>query len=142
MSIVRAPDGDLSIKNRAARDLLSVVVNAPGKGLFFFPQIADGQTVALRQGRALGASPSATPLGTHLLSSASFRDAVEARTRGAGVAWEAVDGLTGTETDWWPSDVPVLIGMLEGGEGRSQDSGLRLDVDRLFVRVVGFGGVL
>jgi hypothetical protein len=36
--------------------------------------------------------------------------------------------------------VPVLIGQLDGGEGRVSDSGLRLDSDRLLVRVVGYGG--
>ncbi len=40
-----------------------------------------------------------------------------------------------------PDDVPVLIGELEGGEGRTTDSGRRLDVDRVLVRVVGYGGV-
>ena len=37
--------------------------------------------------------------------------------------------------------MPVLIAELDGGEGRSQDSGLRLDLDRVLVRVVGYGGV-
>jgi hypothetical protein len=38
-------------------------------------------------------------------------------------------------------DVPVLIAELEGGEGRTHDSGLTVDVDRVLVRVVGWGGV-
>ena len=29
---------------------------------------------------------------------------------------------------------------LDGGEGRLGDSGLRIETDRLLVRVVGFGG--
>ena len=33
-----------------------------------------------------------------------------------------------------------FLGQLDGGEGRASDSGLRLESDRLLVRVVGFGG--
>lgn len=142
VSMVLADNGELTLKNRCARDLLGVVVGAPGKGLFYFPKLADGQTLALHQGRALGPLPAGSPIGTHLLSVGSFHDAVEERAKGLADAWEALETLTGADADWWPSDVPVLIGELEGGEGRTQDSGLRLDVDRVLVRVVGYGGVL
>jgi hypothetical protein len=43
--------------------------------------------------------------------------------------------------NWWADDVPVLLGTLDGGEGRKSDSGLALDRDRLMLRVVGYGGV-
>lgn len=142
VSLVLGPDGQLSIKNRVGRELLSVVVNVPGKGLFYFKQLSDGQTVLATQGRALGPLASGSPLGTHLLSTSSFRDAVEERAKGGAAAWEALESLTGADADWWPEDVPVLIGQVAGGEGRAQDSGLRLDVDRVLVRVVGYGGVL
>ena len=39
-----------------------------------------------------------------------------------------------------PAGVPVLFGQLDGGEGRVSDSGLRIDSDRVLVRVVGYGG--
>lgn len=141
VSLLSGEDGELTIKNRCARDLLSVVVNAPGKGLFYFPKLADGQTLSLKQGRSLGTAGVASPLGTHVLSVVTFHDAVEGHAKGAGAAWEALESLTGSDADWWPDDVPVLIGELEGGEGRTTDSGLRLDVDRVLVRVVGYGGV-
>jgi hypothetical protein len=35
----------------------------------------------------------------------------------------------------------VLIAQIEGGEGKTNDSGLRVDVDRVLLRVVGYGGV-
>jgi hypothetical protein len=141
VSLLAADDGELSIKNRCARDLLSVVVNAPGKGLYYFGKLGDGQTVSLKQGRSLGSVGAASPFGTHVLSVLSFHDAVEDHAKGAGAAWEALESLTGSDADWWPEDVPVLIGELEGGEGRTTDSGLHLDVDRVLVRVVGYGGV-
>jgi hypothetical protein len=141
ISLVLNEDGQFSVKNRSSRDLLGVVVSAPSKGLFFFPKISDGQAVSLGQGRALGPLAAASAVGTHPLSVASFRDRVEEQARGVGAAWDALETLTGTDADWWPSDVPVLIAQLEGGEGRTLDSGLRLDVDRVLVRVIGYGGL-
>ena len=141
VSLVRAEGGELTIKNRCARDLLGVVVKAPGRGLTYFPKLSDGQTVSLRQGRSLGPVPSPSSFGTHALGVSNFHAPVEERARGAGAAWEALESLTGTDADWWPDDAPVLIAELEGGEGHSQDSGLRLDLDRVLIRVVGYGGV-
>lgn len=141
VSLVSDANGELSIKNRCARDLLGVIVHAPGQGLSYFPKLSDGETVSLKQGRSLGPSPSSSSFGTRTLSVSSFHDQVEERAKGAGAAWEALEALTGSDADWWPEDVPVLIAELDGGEGRAQDSGLRLDLDRVFVRVVGYGGV-
>jgi len=141
VSLLRAADGELTIKNRCARDLLGVIVKAPGQDFIYFPKLNDGQTVSLRQGRSIGPAPSPTPSGTRPLSASSFHDQVEERAKGVGAAWEALESLTGSDADWWPDDVPVLIAELEGGEGRTQDSGLRLDLDRVLVRVVGYGGV-
>jgi len=141
VSLVRAEGGELTIKNRCARDLLGVVVKAPGQGLTYFPKLSDGQTVSLRQGRSLGPVPSPSSFGTHALGVSNFHAPVEERAKGVGTAWEALESLTGTDADWWPDDAPVLIAELEGGEGHNQDSGLRLDLDRVLIRVVGYGGV-
>jgi len=142
ISITRSENGAVSVKNRCARDLLSVIVNAPGQGLAYFAKIADGQTVRVDSGRWLGHfAPTTSSSGAHSLSVDSFRNDVEERTKGLGAAWDALDTVAGGEVDWWPEDVPVLLAELEGGEGKTQDSGLRLDVDRVLVRVVGFGGV-
>lgn len=141
ISLLLGPDGQLTVKNRSARDLLGVIVQAPKKGLFYFPNIEDGQTVALHQGRPLGPVSATSPMGAHGLSLGSFQKQVDERAKGASAAWAALESVAGSETDFWPSDVPVLIAELEGGEGRTSDSGLRLDVDRVLVRVVGYGGV-
>ena len=141
VTLLQAENGAITIKNRCARDLLGVIVSAPGQGLSYFPKLADGETVSLRQGRLIGPAPTRSSFGTRGLSVSSFHDQVEERAKGAGAAWEALEFLTGVDADWWPDDVPVLIAELEGGEGRTQDSGLRLDLDRVFVRVVGYGGV-
>jgi hypothetical protein len=141
VSLVQGADGRLAVKNRCARDLLSVVVKAPGQDFVYFPKIADGETVSLGRGRPTGSGPAGASNGNHPLSVSSFHDAVEEHAKGAGAAWEALEALTGSDADWWPSDVPVLLAELEGGEGRTQDSGLRLDIDRVLLRVVGYGGV-
>ena len=142
VSLVLGTDGSLSIKNRCARDLLSVVVKAPHEGFAYFPKIADGQTVSAQSGRLLGHFTTTTSAsGSHALSVEAFRSDAEEHTKGIGAAWDALETLAGSEVDWWPEDVPVLIAELEGGEGKTQDSSLRLDVDRVLVRVIGYGGV-
>jgi hypothetical protein len=141
VSLVTGSDGRLAVKNRCARDLLSVVVKAPGQDFVYFPKIVDGATVSVWRGRAVGPAPPSSASGNHPLFVSSFHDAVEEHAKGAGGAWEALETLTGSDADWWPDDVPVLIGEVEGGEGHNLDSGLRLDVDRVLLRVVGYGGV-
>jgi hypothetical protein len=142
VSLLQSESGALSIKNRGARDLLSVIVKAPGQGLAYFPRIADGQTVRVDSGRWLGHfAPTPSPSGAHPLSVDSFRSEIEEHAKGIAAAWDALETLAGNDVDWWPDDVPVLLAELEGGEGKTQDSGLRLDVDRVLVRVIGYGGV-
>ena len=44
------------------------------------------------------------------------------------------------ERDWFPANVPVLLAQIDGGEGDDSDSDLSIDIDRVLVRVVGYGG--
>jgi hypothetical protein len=55
--------------------------------------------------------------------------------------WGAIEAQAGTEVDWWPDEVPVLIAQLAGGEGVTRDSGFEVTQDRVLVRVIGWGGV-
>ena len=75
------------------------------------------------------------PLAAHLLGSFLDRDAP-----GLAEAWGAVEDASTQTTDWFPDGIPSLIAQIDGGEGKVSDSGLRLETDRLLVRVVGFGG--
>jgi hypothetical protein len=59
---------------------------------------------------------------------------------GLGEAWAAMEEAAGDAVDWFPEGVPVLLAQIDGGEGRASDSGLRIESDRLLVRIVGFGG--
>ncbi|HEY2408279.1 MAG TPA: hypothetical protein VGI10_19865 [Polyangiaceae bacterium] len=140
VSLTALPNGDLSIKNQTARDLLGVVVAVPSGHWGFLPRIKDGQSAKFSDAKAL---PSPMTIGaTRALSAALFASTVNAQAAaGLGDAWEAFESLTGTDADWWPEESPVLLAQLEGGEGASSDSGLKIETDRVLIRVVGYGGV-
>jgi hypothetical protein len=137
--------GDIAVKNRAARDLLGVIVWRPTGDPVYFPRIKDGEGVLASTGRALpkkiGRLRYFGSLSVRQLDASEFAATLDADVDGAGEAWKAFDQLVERGVSWWPDDVPVLIGQLEGGEGKTSDSGLTVDTDRLLVRVVGWGGV-
>ncbi len=142
ISIVRS-GRDVEVTNRTARDLLAVLLKVPGKGVVFFPRIPDGRSVLASKGKPVPGRighPRPTGAGTTHGLDADLFD-IDKAAEGADEAWQALEAVASRDTDWWPSDVPVLLGQLEGGEGRTSDSGLRLDRDRVLVRVVGYGGV-
>jgi hypothetical protein len=138
-------NGDVWVKNRTARDLLGAIVKAPGKSPMFFDRVPDGGSVAASRGKPLSTSIGRlTPAGPTWapLEAASFAPNANSVARGLGDAWQALEAIANHQTDWWPRDVPALIAQLEGGEGKTIDSGLNVDMDRVLVRIVGFGGVL
>ena len=141
VSMVTAAGGEVLIKNRTARDLVGVVLRTPAGKWVSFPRIADGATASSAQGENLAMSVAPVGPGIRALSAHQFKATVERHADGLGDAWEALGVYASSEVDWWPDGVPVLLGQLEGGEGKTSDTGLRVDVDRLLVRVVGFGGV-
>jgi hypothetical protein len=78
----------------------------------------------------------ATPLGVD-----TFGGTLDADYPGLAKVWRALEPAVSGGAEWWPPGAPTLIGALEGGRGALSDSGLRVDYDRLLVRVVGTGGV-
>ncbi|HYO94664.1 MAG TPA: hypothetical protein VER33_09120 [Polyangiaceae bacterium] len=138
------PDGeDYLVRNRAAADLLGVVVRAPGADARYFARIKDGTAVRVSSGKLLGSlgAPGPGGIGVVPLDAGSFAGTLDRDFPGLGRAWSLLEPALGGDTEWWPPDVPVLIGALDGGEGKLSDSGLRVDYDRLLLRVVGTGGV-
>jgi hypothetical protein len=135
--------GDVRVTNRVARNLLGVLVAAPGRPPRYFPRIADGQSVHASEGaelRTAVAAPVAAGSGLlHPLETHRMIAELEQASRGLGAAWTAIESLA-QHVDWWPEDAPVLLAQLEGGEGHATDAGLVLETDRVLVRVVGFGG--
>jgi len=142
VSLLRATDSTLSIRNRLGRDLVGVVVS-PGatRSLRFFKRIKDGESVSESAGEALAPLSSSgvvATTGLHLELSAGQLDG---SSKGLSSAWAALENVTGRNVDYWPEDVPVLIAQLDGGEGKFMDSGFPLEADRTLLRVVGVGGV-
>jgi hypothetical protein len=144
ISLTRDESGNVVVKNRSAHDLLGAVLKAPGHSAVAFGRIKDGASVRERDGSATALSPALPKAGTygayHPLSASVLTPELDRHVEGLGAAWKALEELA-PDTDFWVDDVPVLIAQLEGGEGKTRDSGWTVDVDRLLVRVVGWGGV-
>ena len=142
VSIARDATGEVTVTNRAARDLVAAVLKLPGRGFVSFRRIADGKAVKATEGTAVSAPIGSllTYSGLHPLSAHLLGPIVDAHAEGLGAALAAVEAQA-NETDWWPDDVPVLLAQLDGGEGKLRDSGFDIDRDRVIVRVVGWGGV-
>lgn len=135
-----AEDGDLSIRNRLDRDLLSVVVRTATGHVYFFETIASGTRTLASEGhpvQVVGAPARAThfPLLIH-----NFDWRMDEHTPGLADTWRALDALRAGQVDWWPPDVPVLLAQLDGGEGQLYDGGLPIESDRALLRVIGYGG--
>ena len=143
VDLLPVPGGDVWIKNRLARDLSGVVVKAPGKKAVLLRNLRDGHTALASQGEKLpgriGTRLPKRALGLHPLDAKTLAAELNLATVGLGDSWRAFESLS-SEVDWWPSDVPVLIAEVVGGEGRGSDSGVKVESDRLLIRVVGWGG--
>jgi hypothetical protein len=144
ISIVRDAAGDVVVKNRTARDLVGVVLKTPGRSAVTFGRIKDGGEVRERDGSPSMLSSALPKPGTagglHPLYAALLATELDRASEGLSTAWAAVEEAA-ADVDFWLDDVPVLIAALDGGEGKTRDSGFDVDVDRALVRVVGWGGV-
>ncbi|HEY8944592.1 MAG TPA: hypothetical protein VIM73_10040, partial [Polyangiaceae bacterium] len=106
--------GDVLIHNRSARDLIGVVVKPAAADARYIARIRDGESVLASKGRPIsllgavmkGFSP------TSPLSADSFANTVDADFPGLGKVWRAVEPAVSGGGEWWPTDVPVLIGAL------------------------------
>ncbi|MCC6214362.1 MAG: hypothetical protein IT376_05805 [Polyangiaceae bacterium] len=128
------------VKNRTARDLVAVVVKLPGEPAVFFARVRDGESVDVATGSPLDPRIGRSGGSAGALRADLFTASVDSAAIGAGAAWGALEQAA-PGTEWWPRDVPVVLAQLDGGEGKTSDSGLSVDVDRALVRVVGWGGV-
>ncbi len=153
IALVHTDADDVAVINRSGRDLRAAILKLPGGEAKYFPRIKDGERAAASAARTLGstrderrwvasiaAGRRAGRLDVHPLAGGDLRPILEGDAPGLGEAWAALEQTAGPSVDWLPDAVPVLVGQLDGGEGKRADAGLRLESDRLLVRVVGYGG--
>ncbi|KYF53764.1 hypothetical protein BE08_09645, partial [Sorangium cellulosum] len=153
IAIVADPSGDVLVTNRSGRDLRGGVLWISTGTARYFARIRDGEQVSSRGGVDVGARSEGQRwlshvsfgrrvggLDVHDLGGGLLAPLLEPDAPGLGAAWLAIEDAAGSAVDWFPAGVPVLFGQLDGGEGRSSDSGLRIESDRVLVRIVGYGG--
>ncbi|HEY8091011.1 MAG TPA: hypothetical protein VIF09_24280, partial [Polyangiaceae bacterium] len=145
ISVRSKPDGSVVVANRTTRELHDAIVWAPKHGATFFPTIAAGDTVLSSGGRSVF-TPSgrrtvtAGSVTVHELDPARFGVLLGKAGDEMAPLWTAMTAASGSSTDWWPDDAPVVLGELRGGDVAKSDSGLRVESDVTLVRVVGEGG--
>ena len=139
--IAKNADGSVDVTNHTGRELTDVLVWVPAQGITFVASVKDGAT-----SHVTGAgyfAPSARPrvvagsLGVHPLDASYFKS-IHTDDQ---AAWLALASSTSGAVDWFPDDVPVVMGRVAGGESAASDAELSVDVDRLLLRVTGYGGV-
>ncbi len=150
---VTASEGGTShviVKNRTGKALRGVVIRLPNEEVRYAGRIEDGKAIDTRD------LPHPVPLATWAANIKGTQKAGRADVHGLGASWLA-EGLRGDEpeigaswiaaqstvpssVDWFPRGVPVVLAAIDGGEGRTSDSGMKVDADTVLVRVVGFGG--
>lgn len=142
VSILPREGGDATIVNRTGRDLRGVIVHVPGRSPSYFPRLRDGENVLASSGRAVRSLwPHFTSMPGHgAFDPATLDELLEPDVRGLGKAWQAIVAVVSKQVDWFPSEAPVLLAQLDGGEGATVDSSLNIESDRALVRVVGWGG--
>ncbi len=134
-------DAELWVKNRVGRELLGVVVRDTQGNVYFFERLADGAEAKVSSGQSI--SFSVTPTGSaYPLMLHNFEYQLDQSSPGLSNGWRAFETLVPSDRNWWPTDVPVLLAQIVGGEGHLTDSGIALESDRTLLRVVGFGGEL
>jgi len=90
-----------------------------------------------------GANASAAHAFAHPLQLASFAANLDRHDPDLTATWSALASVSTSAArapDWWPVGVPVLLALVEGGEGVTSDSGCRITSDRSLLRVTGYGG--
>lgn len=154
ISITHEGETDVAVTNRSGRDLRSAIVVLPKVAApRYFARIKDGERVLASAGKDVSATKEgmlwtsaisvAFPSGSlrlHPLGGPQLGAVLEGDAPGLAQAWWALEESAGRTVNWFPEDVPVLLGQLDGGEGKSRDAGISIERDRLLVRIVGYGG--
>lgn len=154
IAIVTENETDTAIFNRSGRDMRAAILMLPSGTARYFAHIRDGEKVLASTGQDLSSTPAGKTWLTSVsgtsghsgslvlqpLRASSLNKVVDSDAAGLADAWAAIEENAGSSVNWFPDDVPVLLAQLDGGEGKTSDAGLKLEQDRLLVRIVGQGG--
>lgn len=141
VAIVEAAAGEVDVINHTERALLGLVLRMPDGTVGFARELAPGDTLTAGDWTRVSRVVQRTSPGTRGFDPLQLRKELDDADEGLSLDWQAVSDVLHYESrDWFPNDVPVLLAMVEGGEGRDRDGGLGIDMDRVLVRVVGWGG--
>lgn len=153
IAIVKKDAATVTVKNRSGHDLRGALLRLPSGEVRYFAKVRDGEAVESSAGHDVGSMPrergwltavnathSVGAMSIHRLNAYAMTPITEGVAPGLAEAWQAMEGAAPSDASWFLDDVPVLLAQLDGGEGRTSDAGLRVESDRLLVRVVGYGG--
>ncbi|MBM4374899.1 MAG: hypothetical protein FJ095_07425 [Deltaproteobacteria bacterium] len=142
IALVRGSDDEVTVVNRSGRALLGLMLHRPGKTPGWLARLEHGararhgdlEAFSVRRAHFFGG------LKVSSLDLLVNEETLDTRLPGLGAAWRALADRFGDAADVFPEDVPVLLAQLDGGEGITEDLGMRVEHDRTLVRVVGYGG--
>jgi hypothetical protein len=146
VSVLANPDGTVDVVNHTGRTLKDVLVWVPSDKVTYFAEIKDGGRTRSTAGKNVLSSTARRPATSgaktvHPLQSRDLGYAITARYNDRiTLTWGPFEAAAGEAVDWWPDDVPVVMGEMTGGEAAKSDSGLAIESDRVLFRVVGKGG--
>jgi hypothetical protein len=137
----------IDVVNHTGKVLKDVVVYVPGDAAHYFAAIPAGGTVSAASGTVLFPATtrrtgSAGSRVVHTLDVGALAPPVLDRTTRDRMqaTWRPVESAADESVDWWPDDAPVVLAELDGAEHPRTDGGLRVESDKMLVRVVGYGG--
>ena len=138
-------DGSVVVSNHTGHELRNVVVWAPKADASFFATVAAGDTILSSGGRTLFTASARRTVAAgartvHPIDLGRMTTVLGHSSDDLVTQWSAMASAAGSATDWWPDDVPVVLGEIRGGEGVKTDAGLRVESDVLLFHVVGEGG--
>jgi hypothetical protein len=137
---------NVDVVNHTGKDLKDVIVWVPFDGARWFPELKNGATVSSSMGvMAMSASArrasSAGGMTVHMLEASGLGGGLpKGDSERVSETWRIIETATDENADWWPDDVPVVLAEMADPDHPSSDSGLRVESQRLLMRIVGYGG--
>ncbi|MFP6685605.1 MAG: hypothetical protein VB934_12865, partial [Polyangiaceae bacterium] len=141
ISLLDDGSGGVTVVNRTGKNLRGLVLWLPSGTLKLGAKLADGETV---NSHALSAIPQCLGASTlpalFTIDSGHCGETMAKVSPGLEHAWIAISQQSSPHRIWFPDDVPVLLAQVDGGDGETRDAGMKLEHNRLLIRVVGYGG--